>query len=442
MTRFQTDPASRENLGAVRFGATSKDEPKGLAIGFIGHASQSPLTTKAASRAASYGPLYCLALGTFAIGTESFMIAAILPKIAGDLAVSLEMAGQLVTAFTLVYAISSPLLTALTGAVDRRKLLLLTIGLFALGNVVAASASGYWALLLARVLLAIAAGLYAPNANALAGALMPPERRGRALAIVSGGFSVAVALGVPAGAFVGAHLGWRMTFVSVAGVAMAAFIGLLVGIPKDAGKGLSAATIPERLAVIRQPGALPALIVTTLWALGGYAVYTFIAPFLAEVVELDGSQVGYVLFCWGASAFVGLLLGGLANDKIGARSVISTALPLMAIALSSLSFTAMHVTAPGRLPPLLAAVVIWGLTAWGFFPAQQARLIGIAGLQNAPIILSLNGSFQYFGFSLGAALGSATLAFGSVIDLGWVGGVGVASAFLLFIVSDRRATVS
>jgi predicted MFS family arabinose efflux permease len=162
--------------------------------------------------AVRYAPLYCLALGAFAVGTEGFMIAAILPKIAEDLAVGLQMAGQLVTIFALVYAISSPILTALTGGVHRRKLLIATIGLFTLGNLVAASAPGYWSLVLARILIAVAAGLYGPNANALAGAVVPEQRRVRALAIVNGGFSVAVALG----ALIGSHLGWRMTFIGVA----------------------------------------------------------------------------------------------------------------------------------------------------------------------------------------------------------------------------------
>src|SRR6478735_829064 len=113
-------------------------------------------------------PLYWLALGTFAVGTEGFMIAALLPGIAGDLAVSL------------------PLLTALTGNVNRRKLLILSMAAFAGANIIAAVAPGYWFLLGARILLALSAGLYVPSANALPGVLVPPERRGRALAIVGG----------------------------------------------------------------------------------------------------------------------------------------------------------------------------------------------------------------------------------------------------------------
>jgi predicted MFS family arabinose efflux permease len=385
-----------------------------------------------------YGPLACLALGTFAVGTEGFMIAAILPSIATSLSVSLQMVGQLVTVFTLVFALSSPILTALTGRVPRRRLLLISIGVFALGNIAAASASGYWSLLLARAILALAAGVYGPNANALAGALVPKDHRGRALAIVNGGFSLAVALGVPLGAFVGSTWGWRASFLGVAILASLAFLGLIAGVSKDAGAGQSAVTLAERIAVVTQPAALPALFVTTLWAVGGYAVYTYIAPFLATVVGLEGGPIGYVLFCWGAFAFIGLFLGGTINDKIGARRAISIALPVMAIALASLSLSAAYATPSGALLPVLAAVAVWGMTGWGFFPAQQARLIGIAGLKNAPIILSLNSSFQYLGFSLGAALGSVTLALIGVSALGWVGALCIVAALLLFLLSSRR----
>ena len=143
-------------------------------------------------------------------------VAALLPGIASDLTVSLQAAGQLVTVFALTYALSSPLLTALTGNVNRRRLLILSMAAFAGANLIAALASGYWFLLGARILLALSAGLYVPSANALAGVLVPPERRGRALAIVGGGISLAVAIGVPMGAFVGSHFGWRMTFLGVA----------------------------------------------------------------------------------------------------------------------------------------------------------------------------------------------------------------------------------
>src|SRR5258708_7062553 len=123
--------------------------------------------------------LYWMALGTFAIGTEGFMIAPLLPSLAEDLSVGLVAAGQLVTVFTLSYAFSSPILTALTGGIGRRNLLIVCMAGFAAANVVAAVATSYWMLMAARILLALASGLYVPNANALAGAVVAPEKRER-----------------------------------------------------------------------------------------------------------------------------------------------------------------------------------------------------------------------------------------------------------------------
>jgi predicted MFS family arabinose efflux permease len=168
-------------------------------------------------------------------------------------------------------------------------------------------------------------------------------------------------------------------------------------------------------------------------------MYTFIAPYLSDVAGLDGAQIGYVLFSWGASAFIGVMVGGLVNDKVGARSVIRVALPLTAVSLAAFSFAALYLAPAERLPVILAAVVIWGMAAWAFSPAQQARLIGVAGMKNAPIVLSLNASFQYFGFSLGALLGGVTLANGEVAHLGWIGGLCVLGALMVFARTERRS---
>jgi predicted MFS family arabinose efflux permease len=385
---------------------------------------------KAPARPAS---LYWLALGTFAIGAEGFMIAAILPKIAADLAVSLAAAGSLISIFALAYAVSSPILTALTGRVDRRKLLLATMSIFAVANLVAASAHSYWGLAAARVLLACAAGLYAPNANALAGALVPPDRRGRAIAIVTAGLTVAIAIGVPLGAIVGNRFGWRMTFVGVAVVSAAAVVGLLVGLPARVGAGRAIATLRERVRVVRQPKVAATLLVTTVWAAGTYAVYTFIAVFLAAVTPLRGQRVGYALFLWGVAAAVGLLVGGNAADKLGVRIVIRTSLLVLAVALAALS-TLAHVLPPAlALAPVLLSMIAWGLSAWAFFPAQQAGLIEVVGVKLAPIVLSLNASFMYLGFSVGAAVGGFTLMRSTVTNIGWVGAACELAALTLFL---------
>ena len=386
----------------------------------------------------SVAPLYFLALGTFAIGTEGFMIAPLLPDLAADLGVSVVKAGQLVTVFALTYAFSSPVLTALTAGLDRRRQLIGAMIAFAASNAVAFTAPSYGALMGARVLLAISAGLYVPSALALAGALLEPERRGTALAMVTGGTTVAVALGVPLGAIVGDRFGWRLTFAGVGALAVIATIGLLLGLARNIGSGQPTATLRERIAVGRRKPVLLGLLVTTLWAAGAYTVYTYLALFLGKVAGIHGPYVSMVLFLWGIAAAGGIFLGGASADRFGASIVMRVSLTALALAFVTLSLSAATLSPAQALVPVLLAVLVWGVSAWSFYPAQQVRLIGIGGVALAPVVLSLNASFMFIGFSLGALLGSITLAHGSVGALGWVGAAFVAAGLGLAATTESR----
>jgi predicted MFS family arabinose efflux permease len=387
----------------------------------------------------SMGRLYWLALGTFAIGTEGFMIAPLLPDLSRDLSVSIASAGQLVTVFALTYALSSPLLTAITGDIDRRRLLIASMLAFAAANFVAWSAHTYTGLLVARVLLAVAAGLYVPNANALGSAMVDVSRRGTALSIVTGGSSVAVALGVPLGALIGDRFGWRVNFAAIGALALIATAGLLAGLPRDIAGRLPVASLRERLDVVRQPALLMALLSTMLWATGAFTVYTYLASFLERAAGLTGSFVSIVLFTWGVAAVIGLRLGGRLTDRFGYFPVIVASLSALVLAFLILSTSAVILPPPTARAPILLAIVLWGVSAWSFWPAQQARLISIAGVKVAPVALSLNASFQFLGFSSGAALGSLTLTNASPLALGWVGAVCVAAALSLAAVTRHRA---
>ena len=396
-----------------------------------------------ASSSRTMTPIYWMALGTFAIGTEGFMIAPLLPSLASDLSVGVAAAGQLVTVFALTYAISSPILTTLTANCNRRRLLVLSMIGFALANVFAFAANDYWTLMTARVLLSVAAGLYVPNANALSGALVRSERRGTALAIVSGGTTIAIALGVPLGSIIGAKFGWRAMFAGVGVLALIATLGLMAGLARHVGSRLPVTGLRERLGVIRQPAVLRTLLVTTLWATGAYTVYTYIAVLLSTTAGIEGPCLSAVLFLWGLSAAAGIFAGGTLTDRHGAGLVIVLGLLFLALAFASLSASAMLLAKPVAAGPVLVAIVIWGLSAWAFFPAQQTRLIGIAGVKVAPIVLSLNASFMFLGFSLGAALGSATLTYAAPSALGWVGSLCVLASLLLSIRTTRtRAAMS
>ncbi len=394
--------------------------------------------TMAVTAPRSMARLYWLALGTFAIGTEGFMIAPLLPEMSRDLSVSLVSAGQLVTVFALTYALSSPVLTALTGDINRRRLLIASMLAFAAANLVAWSAHSYLGLLAARILLAVAAGLYVPNANALGSAIVEPSRRGTALSIVTGGTSVAVALGVPLGALIGDRFGWRVNFAIVGVLALIATAGLLSGLPRDIADRLPVANLRERLTVARHPAVLLALLSTLFWATGAFTVYTYLASFLAPATGIAGSSVSAVLLAWGIAAVFGLRLGGLLSDRFGHRPVILTSLSLLALAFLGLSASSILLPREAARPAILLAIAVWGLSAWAFFPAQQAWLISIAGAKVAPIALSLNASFQFLGFSAGAALGSLTMANASPLALGWVGASCVVAALSLVLTASRR----
>jgi predicted MFS family arabinose efflux permease len=394
----------------------------------------------AAPAARRPGALYWLALGTFAIGTESFMIAALLTTLAADIRVSVAHAGLLVSVFALSYATSSPVLTAVTGRVDRRRLLIASMSIFAVLNMVAAMANSFLSLAAARVLLAFAAGLFTPNANALASALVPAEQRGRAIAIVNGGLTAAIALGVPLGALVGERLGWRMTFVGVGVLSAIAAAGLTQGLPRGVGGTMVTASLAERVRAVRNPHVARTLAVTTIWASGSYAVYTYVAPLLYSATPLRGSQIGVGLFVWGVAAGVGLLLSGNATDKFGSQVVLRASLSGLAVGLASLALVA-HSVAPAKaVGPVLVAMALWGMSSWAFFPAQQTRLIEIVGLSSAPVALSLNASFMYLGFSLGAALGGFSLVHAGPRDLGFVGAACELAALALLLVNQARET--
>src|SRR3954471_53563 len=159
---------------------------------------------------------YLLALGAFAVGTSGYIVSGVLPAVSRDLHVSAATAGQLITAFAIAYAIASPLLAGATGRWERRQLLVAALGVNALGNALSMVAPNYTVLLLTRVVSALGAAVYTPSATVVATVLNPPERRGRAVAMVFGGLTFALIIGVPAGNLIGGAIGYKGVFGLVA----------------------------------------------------------------------------------------------------------------------------------------------------------------------------------------------------------------------------------
>ena len=389
--------------------------------------SPAPLAASAAAPSGSLSKVYFLALGTFAIGTEGFMIAPLLPTIAHDLHMSLSATAMLVVVFTLVMSLSSPITTVLTARLPRRNTLLVALTLFTAGNFVAAFSASFATLMFARILMAVASGLYVPGANSLAGVIVPVEKRGRALAIVSSGMTIAIALGLPLGAVVAQAFNWRSTFLMVAVMGLVALAGIAAGIRRDAGSDIPVASLAQRVGVIRQPAVLRLLGVTLFWSIGAYTAYPYIAPYLAAVLGFGTGGIGATVSMWGFAAAIGVTTGGNLNDRFGSNRVIFWSLVLLAVSFVVLGL-ATRLAPSLALVPVLAAVAVWGFSVWSFFPAQMARLIAAGPSSQASVALALNTSTMYLGFSIGSAMGAGAVGAGAIWGIAAIAAVSEAVA--------------
>jgi predicted MFS family arabinose efflux permease len=384
----------------------------------------------------SLNPLLWLALGSFAIGTEGFMIAGLLPALARDLDVGLPAAGHLVTAFSLAYAIGAPVMAVLTGKLERRRLLAIAMAGFGIANLLAALAPDYAGLLAARLLLALSAASFMPAASGYAAALGGPERRGRALSMVTNGLTLAIIAGVPLGVLVGEGFGWRTTFLGVAGLAAISLLGILARMPSQPPG--TTASLGERLALTKRSDMLAVLTTSVLTVAGTFTVYTYLGVFLADVAGIGPHGLALVLLGFGLASAAGTRLGGTTADHWGAGHTVIVGGGLTVLAYLVLSLGAALGPARAMLA-LLPAILLWGLASWGLMTAQQARLVALTpGL--ATVSLSLNSSAIYLGSATGAAVGALVIADGGVGRLGWVAAAFSVAALLTVPASGHAAS--
>jgi predicted MFS family arabinose efflux permease len=377
--------------------------------------------------------VFWLALAAFAIGTEAFVIAGLLPVISTDLQITVAATGQLVTTYALAYALGSPILAVAFNNFDRRDVLTLALSGFIAANLLAVASTSFPLLLASRVLMAMGAALCMPTALGVAVAVASPERRGRAVALVTSGITVATVIGVPLGTMVGNQFGWRATFVMVAALGAVALAGVLYGVPR--GLPNSTATLGERLAVARHPGVLYALATTVLWAIGGFTVFTYLAIPL-QGLGFNAADISLALLIFGSAAAIGNMLGGTLADRFGPLPTAAVGLAGMATALVLLSL-AMKSTPDHARYVVLLLVFGWAIAGWAFYPAQIASIIRIDP-RTSVIALSLNASAMYLGFALGGAAGGIALSILGPTDLGWVGGSSVAASLAVLLFRGRQ----
>lgn len=385
--------------------------------------------------------LFALTLSAFAIGTTEFVIVGLIPTIAEQLNVSLPSAGLLVSLYALGVAIGAPVLTALTGKLPRKWLLVGLMALFTVGNLLAWQAPGYESLIVARILTGLAHGVFFSVGSTIATGLVAKEKAASAIAIMFSGLTVALVTGVPLGTWIGQVFGWRETFLVVSLLGLVAMVGSLLLVPGNLPKG-AASSVRDQLSVLTKKPLLLVYAKTALGYGGAFTAFTFLAPILQQVSGFSAGAVSLILLVYGVSVAVGNIWGGKLADRMGPLPALKLLFAGLAVVLLVLTFTAPH--------PVLAVltVLVWGAFAFGNVPGLQVLVVKQAE-RHTPNAVDVASGLNIAAFNVGIALGSVVGGF-VVEHLGlmhtpWIGALIVLLAYGLTHVSEageRRAALA
>ncbi|MGU3408851.1 MFS transporter [Microbacterium sp. M1A1_1b] len=337
--------------------------------------------------------VYVLALGTFLMITSEFVVAGILPEIAGDLRISLAHTGLLITVFAVGMIVGSPTMTLLTLRMPKRLTLVLALVVFIIGHVVVATGSHFGTLLAARFLTALAAGAFWAVSAVVASDAAGPGLGSRAQGIVGAGGSLGTVIGVPVGAVLAQLLGWRGTFWAIAAAAVVAAVLVARFVPHSRVTGT--VSIRGQFAGLRS-GRLWLVLAACATTTGGVvAAYSYIAPLLTDQAGVTSAAVPLVLTGFGVGSFVGTVLGGRLGDRhphlvTVITPAVSTVLLLGIGTVSGL---------PWVTTTLMVVLGLFGLSANGVLIHLAVRAAGSAA--------TLGSAFTVSSFNLGTAVGTA-----------------------------------
>ena len=381
-------------------------------------------------------PLFALALAAFAIGTSEFVIVGLLPDVARDLHVTIPSAGLLVTGYALGVVIGAPILAMATARIPRKAALLALIGTYAAGNLLCAIAPTYPLLMAARILTALCHGAFFGIGSIVAAELVPPARRGQAIAVMFSGLTLANVLGVPAGTALGQAAGWRAAFWCVVAIALAATAVIAWALPR------TSRPPPSRLlaefAVLRKPQVILAMSMSVLLSASLFSVFTYITPMLEEVTHLRPGAVTWLLLLFGVGITIGNLLGGRLGDWRLMPSIAGVQIGLTVV------LGTLMLTLPTVLPAAVT-VLVWGVLTFAAAAPLQMRVVDTA--PEAPnLVATLNQGAFNLGNAGGAWLGGAALGAGftyqALPSLGAFLSIAGLGATALSMILGRRAPLS
>jgi MFS transporter, DHA1 family, inner membrane transport protein len=388
--------------------------------------------SSAPAQASSRAIFPLLAFANFAVGMGAFVVVGVLTPVATAFAISSADAGWMMTAYALVYTVASPILVALSGKVDRQRVLTAGLVLFLMGALLAALAPTYSILLVARMVMALGGGLVTPVIATIAVAMSSPETRGAVLSRVFFGLTLSQVIGVPVGAWLGYALGWQSAFVIVSVLTALSLVLIIRSLPR--GIVTPSASLASLSALLVTPRLVLAVLFTALFIGGIYVVYTFLGPFLETRLGLGRDGVTAMLVLFGLGAVAGNVMGGFLTDRIGPKATLLwlcgaqiLLMPVITVFVSSLVMAAVLMT-------------MWSVFGWSFMVAQQARLATLDP-ERTPLLLALNASALYLGGSIGSLVGGLMLQAQGYAMLGVAGAAMMVLAALSLFAVERLGKV-
>ncbi|MHA4967513.1 MULTISPECIES: MFS transporter [Pseudomonas] len=370
-------------------------------------------------------PLVALAVGAFGIGVTEFAPMGMLPTIANDLGVSIPTAGLLVSAYALGVLFGAPLMILTTGKIPRRHLLVGLMAIFTLGNVMSALATGYYDLLIARVITSLNHGAFFGVGSIVAASVVAPDKRAGAVAAMFMGLTLATIGGVPLATWLGELLGWRTAFWGIGGLGLVTMVALWFALP-DLPLPKSDGVLAE-IKVLGRGSVLAALALTVVGSGAMFTVFTYIAPILSNETHASTPFITAMLVLFGVGLTLGNVWGGKAADRSIDRTLIVS---LSALILVLLAFAFLM-----RWPiPAAVSILIWGIASFAVVPPLQMRVMEAA--KDAPNLASaVNiGAFN-FGNAIGAAVGGAVINAGLGYPAISLAGAAMAGMGLLMVVT-------
>lgn len=370
--------------------------------------------------------LLALAVSAFAIGTTEFISVGLLPLISKDLHVSITAAGLTVSIYALGVTVGAPVLTSITSSISRKTLLLWIMIVFIIGNSIAATAGSLTVLLTARIISALAHGIFMSIGSTIAADLVSKDKRASAISIMFTGLTVATITGVPIGTFIGQQFGWRLAFFAIVVVGVIAFIANSILVPKNLSQA-KPVTFKDQLRLVTNGRLLLLFIITALGYGGTFVVFTYLSPLLHEVTGFKEGTVAGILLLYGAAIAAGNMIGGRLSNKKPLTALFYMFM-IQAVILFLLIFALPYKGAG------LAMIVLMGLLAFMNVPGLQVYVVMLAE-RYVPGAVDVASAINIAAFNAGIAIGSylggvVTNSLG-LIHTAWVGGIMVTAAVLL-----------